>query len=267
MNRQPDISEQILSYYRDLVGKKHPEKVDFWPVLSGHNVRVGGFGEHIILIFEHTGNSGMLTHMGLGLIPSGVIGFPEITDQNKPAVRAKLERHFHTKSTDSVLILHPRFPVDDELHKMLERHEFALGLVSMKVFLSHKGADKPLIREFKQTLAQLGFDPWLDEDAMHAGVELERGILKGFKESCAAVFFITPNFRDESFLASEVNYAIAEKRNKGDRFAIITIVLGFGGVVPDLLRPYVWKEPKGELKALREIVRALPVALGSTYWR
>jgi hypothetical protein len=113
----------------------------------------------------------------------------------------------------------------------------------------------------------LGFDTWLDEDELHAGVELERGILKGFKDSCAAVFFITQNFSDENFLATEVNYAIAEKRAKGDRFAIITIVLESGGVVPELLRQFAWKEPKTQLESLRDIVRALPVRTGAVYWK
>jgi hypothetical protein len=81
------------------------------------------------------------------------------------------------------------------------------------------------------------------------------------KLSCAAVFFITPDFKDEAFLASEVDYAIAEKRQKRDEFSIITlqfVVDGTAGVIPDLLRRFVWKTPKSDLEALREIVRALP---------
>ena len=140
----------------------------------------------------------------------------------------------------------------------------------MKVFLSHKGSDKPRVREFKKTLELLGFDPWLDEDSMRAGAELERAILKGFSDSCAAVFFITPNFKDESYLSSEVNYAIAEKRRKGDTFAIVTIVFDAAASrsnVPALLRQYVWKEPAGDLEALREIVSALPIRAGDVQWR
>ena len=89
-----------------------------------------------------------------------------------------------------------------------------------KIFLSHKGIDKPKVREFKQILEQLGFAPWLDEDAMTAGVELERELLNGFKESCAAVFFVTRAFEDGNYLATEVNYAIAEKRQKKEHFVI-----------------------------------------------
>jgi hypothetical protein len=87
---------------------------------------------------------------------------------------------------------------------------------------------------------------------MPAGTNLERGILKGFADSCAAVFFVTPEFKDEAFLATEVDYAIKEKRAKGEMFSIITPVFGEGaakGKVPDLLHGYVWKEPKSDLVA------------------
>ena len=264
---QPSIQEHLLGNYQQLVARKHPDKLAFWPVLSGHNSKVGQFGSWIVVYFEHTANLVIRSYSDVGAIPPGVIGFAEITDQNKPAVRANLERCFNAKPTDAVLVLNLQKPIDSELQAMLERHEFSMGLVPMKIFLSHKWADKPLVREFKQTLHLLGFDPWLDEDSLHAGEELERGSLNGFKDSCAAVFFITPNFKDENFLASEVNYAIAEKRAKRDRFAIITIVFGKGGIVPELLRTYVWKAPTNNLEAIREVLQALPVRVGNVYWK
>ena len=142
---------------------------------------------------------------------------------------------------------------------------------STKIFLSHKGADKPLASRFFATLKQFGLDPWIDDAAMAAGTELHRGIKRGFKESCAAVFFITPNFRDETYLGHEVNYAIEEKTSKGGRFAVITLVFknekGERGIVPDLLRSYVWKEPADELAALNEIVKAIPIVVGPPSWR
>jgi hypothetical protein len=39
------------------------------------------------------------------------------------------------------------------------------------------------------------------------------------------------------------------------------------GAVPDLLRTYVYKEPKNDLEGLREIVRALPLKVGDVRWR
>lgn len=140
-----------------------------------------------------------------------------------------------------------------------------------KVFLSHKGIDKDLVRRYKNVLEVLGFTPWLDEDAMPAGTELERGLLRGFNESCAAVFFVTPNYADDGYLATEVNYAISEKRAKGDRFAIITLMFhganGATSEVPPLLRTYIWKTPKSELDGFSEIIRALPVQVNTPSWR
>lgn len=54
-----------------------------------------------------------------------------------------------------------------------------------KVFLSHKSADKDIVRRYKAALTSVGIDAWLDEDAMPAGTELERELLKGFEDSCA----------------------------------------------------------------------------------
>lgn len=141
-----------------------------------------------------------------------------------------------------------------------------------KVFLSHKGIDKEKVADFKSTLQLLGYDPWLDEDAMPAGTPLERGLLQGMNDSCGVLFFITPpSFRDEGYLKTEVDYAIQEKRQKGERFAIITLqfVDGDGnmGQIPELLKMYVWKKPKTSLEALREIVRALPIEPSGIDWR
>ena len=135
-------------------------------------------------------------------------------------------------------------------------------IVPARIFLSHKSANKAVVRDYKQTLELLGLKPWLDEDDLAAGAELHREIQKGMKESCAAVFFITPDYKDEKFLRAEIDYAIAEKTQRGDAFSIITLVLpdvaGKTGTVPDLLEPYVWKQPATPLQGLREIIRALP---------
>lgn len=137
---------------------------------------------------------------------------------------------------------------------------------SKRVFLSHKSVDKDLVIDFKETLELLGYEPWLDEEAMPAGTPLERGLNQGMKDSCAVIFFITPEFKDEGFLEIEIDYAIQEKRNKGDKFAIITLQFvgkdGEEASIPNLLRRYVYKTPKSHLEALREIVRALPVVPG-----
>ncbi len=267
----PTANEIIDKEYRKIVEQKYSEYSNVWPILSGYNLLNGTYGNYIICIFKHTGNNSMMASSVVEFndVNTGVIS---ISSQNIDSVRDKVRSSFHLSSMDSVVILAmDGSNLGYELQKLLESHEFVMGVKKMKIFLSHKGADKPLVRLYKQTLELLGFEVWLDEDAMPAGTALHRGILQGFKDSCAAVFFITPNYKDEGFLETEVNYAITEKMNKGDKFSIITLVFsddkGKIGEVPELLKTYVWKQPTNDLEALQEIIKALPVKLGDVRYR
>ena len=270
MENEKSVYDQIIDSYTSLVSSKHPTEVSGWPILTGHNIKHGIFNGWKIIVFEHTGNPAMKSTQGIGHISSGIIGDSQITEDNKAGVRERISRHFCLSRSDALFIFDQRGDIQQDLTAVFLQHEMEMGLCPMSVFLSHKGADKPMVREFKRTLEELGFDPWLDEDAMDAGAELERAILQGFKDSCAAVFFVTPAFQDEAYLATEVNYAMQERREKGDRFSIITLVFSDGsnkGVVPDLLKQYVWKEPAGEVEAFREIVRAIPIGVGPIQWK
>ena len=267
----PTANEIIDKEYRKIVEQKYSEYSNVWPILSGYNLLNGTYGNYIICIFKHTGNNSMMASSVVEFndVNTGVIS---ISSQNIDSVRDKVRSSFQLSSMDSVVILAmDGSNLGYELQKLLESHEFVMGVKKMKIFLSHKGADKPLVRLYKQTLELLGFEVWLDEDAMPAGTALHRGILQGFKDSCAAVFFITPNYKDEGFLETEVNYAITEKMNKGDKFSIITLVFsddkGKIGEVPELLKTYVWKQPTNDLEALQEIIKALPVKLGDVRYR
>lgn len=270
-NDRVQIHNVVLEQYRTLVSSKHPDAIYRWPVLSGANLTVGRFEDFVILYFKHTASPGVFSLTSIGTLSPSLVGDPSINPSNLKSVRERLVKHFGSTTKDAVLLVKLDMSnLRSELDTLLQQHEFVLGLIPMKIFLSHKGVDKPKVREFKQTLELLGFDPWLDEDAMHAGVELERSISQGFKDSCAAVFFVTPNYLDEQYLATEVNYAISEKRKKGAKFSIITLVYeadGKKGKVPDLLEPYVWKEPRNDLEALRELIRALPVRVNEVYWK
>ncbi|EJR82306.1 toll/interleukin-1 receptor domain-containing protein [Bacillus cereus] len=139
-----------------------------------------------------------------------------------------------------------------------------------KIFLSHKGANKPMVRKYFNLLKELGFDPWMDEKDLVNGDPLDRGLLKGMKESCACVFFITPEFKDEDYLADEINYAKREKKEKRERFNIITLQFanekGEKGVVPDILTYEVYTSPNSELEAFNDIIRSLPIRLGNVHW-
>ena len=115
------------------------------------------------------------------------------------------------------------------------------GAKEIKIFLSHKSIDKPVVYRYYHALKTLGFDPWLDETAMTAGANLEREVLHGFEESCAAVFFNQASYKDEKYLATEVDYAIMQKRKKDQKFAIVTLRYPDAAPVPALLMPYIYK--------------------------
>jgi hypothetical protein len=136
-----------------------------------------------------------------------------------------------------------------------------------RIFLSHKSVDKPIVNRYYQALKELGFNPWLDVWDMPAGKNLERDLLKGFQEACAAVFFVTENFKDENYLATEVDYAIQQKRKKREKFAIITLLYSEPDNVPALLRGYVYKPVKNDLEGMWEVIRALPIELGPMRWK
>lgn len=267
----PTASEIIVKEYSSIIVNKYPEYVNVWPIISGYNLLNGCYGDYVICIFKHTGNK-CIKSSSVIEFNSANTGVAEITSANINDVKDKIRYFFHLTSMDSVVILAINCSnLNEELKKLVNEHEIVMGIKKMKIFMSHKGADKPKVRLYKKTLEVMGFDVWLDEDAMPAGTALHKGILQGFKDSCAAVFFITPNYVDEGFLETEVNYAITEKMSKGDTFSIITLVFsdtdGKTGEVPELLKTYVWKQPTTDLEALQEILKALPIRVGEVRYR
>jgi hypothetical protein len=256
----------LLRDYQRAVQRAYPSHVQTWPLLNGWNLLQGAYREWMICVVQDAGFSAMCSQTGIGELSESVVSTGAISDENREEVRHRLEKHFNAGKRDAVVLFDPNGRVAAaELEAMFRRHEMALGLANMRIFLSHKGVDKEMVRRFERLLRQLGFDPWLDDDAMPAGSQPDRAILEGFKDSCAAVFFVTPDFTDETWLATEIEYARAQKREKGDRFAIITLCLsknGQEGQIPDLLKNYIYKKPLHELDAMVEIIRALPIKLG-----
>lgn len=271
MDNASEPYDVLKDVYGPLVAQTHPEHSASWPLLSGADLKIGVFQSWFILLFKHTGNPSSYSISGVGELPRSAIGFDDINDQNLETVRENLYRHFRTNLDDGILIAPPTGEIrQDEFNKMLLRHETAMGLARMKIFLSHKSPDKTMVRGYKALLDTLGFDAWLDEESMPAGAQLDRSLLQGMQDSCAAVFFITPNFADESYLETEINYAIQQRRERPTKFVIITLVFTENGIkprVPGLLAPFVWKEPNSQVEAFREIIRSLPIRVGPVNWK
>lgn len=89
-----------------------------------------------------------------------------------------------------------------------------------------------------------------------------RALGEGMASSCAAVFFVTPQYKDQGYLRSEIDDALQQKLARGEGFSIITLVItddhGNVGRIPDPLNKYIWKEPRTHLEGVRYIVEALP---------
>jgi TIR domain len=137
----------------------------------------------------------------------------------------------------------------------------------VKIFLSHKSQNKDIVRRYFNALKDVGFDPWLDESNMVAGANLERELVRGFDESCAVVFFMTEHFTDENYLATEIDYAIEQKRKKDKKFSIITLRYPGANSIPRLLTRYIYKDVDNDIDGYREIIRGLPIELGSVRWK
>ena len=134
-----------------------------------------------------------------------------------------------------------------------------------RIFLSHRSVDKEMVREYRDTLESMGYRTWMDEYDLRAGDRLERSLQKGMAMSCAVVFFITPEFKDEEYLRLEIDQALRHYTARGDGFRIITLVFGEGDVeVPEPLMTHLYKTPKTPLEGIRTIVRALPHHLSKT---
>ncbi|MFT5893114.1 MAG: hypothetical protein ACI9Y7_003233 [Dokdonia sp.] len=188
-------------------------------------------------------------------------------DYKEGKVFLNLDKLRIIKGLESLEWLKGNFPIDPEINfkeKVIEvrinirKENLKTMSYQKRIFLSHKTANKEIVREYKKTLSVLGYNPWIDEQDMPAGTVAHRAISEGFKDSCAVIFFITTDFEDDRWLRAEIDHAINEKIEKGDKFSIITLVLSEDAIVPEPLKTYIWKSPKNNLEGLRDIISALP---------
>ena len=139
----------------------------------------------------------------------------------------------------------------------------------LAVFLSQHAGQAPAAREYAQTLADLGYEPWTDTDEAAPGVDLNPRLALEFERSCAAIFVLSRQISDATLLSGEVERALDQRRRKRERFAIIALVFERDHdaiVVPPGLRRHC-SEATTVLEGLRVILRALPVKLGPPTWR
>ena len=133
-----------------------------------------------------------------------------------------------------------------------------------RIFLSHKGVNKPLIERVDRALRLLNLKTWFDRDDLVAGDPLLRGVDNAFAQCGAAVFFISGEYVDAGVIRKEVDRAIHETAMRGDAFRVIPLVLAqHGGTderVPTPLQTLVWKTVD-DVDIVPTILRGLPAFL------
>lgn len=135
------------------------------------------------------------------------------------------------------------------------------AMENSRIFLSHKGANKPLIDKVDQALRLLGLKTWFDRNDLAAGDPLVRGVDNAFAECSAAVFFLSGQFADAGVIHREIDRAIHEQAMRADGFRVIPIVLaqhgGSDDRVPAPLKVLVWKTVD-DIDIVPTILKALP---------
>jgi TIR domain len=144
-------------------------------------------------------------------------------------------------------------------------HRRAQMAAKARIFLSHRGADKKLVRDVSDTLELIGVRTWLDEEAMPAGTPIVRALGDGMSDCLAAAFFISDKFRDEAFIRKEVDAALHQQVTNPS-FRIIPLVLtdhgGTDELVPKSLQVLRWVSV-ADTAITPTILRALPPELQS----
>jgi hypothetical protein len=135
-----------------------------------------------------------------------------------------------------------------------------------RIFLSHKGINKPLVEKIDRALRLLNLKTWFDRDDLAAGETLVRGVDNAFSGCAAAVFFISADYVDAGVIGKEIDRAIHEAALRKDSFRIIPLVLaqhgGSDAHVPGPLQTLVWKTVD-DVEIVPGILRALPDVLRS----
>ena len=130
-----------------------------------------------------------------------------------------------------------------------------------RIFLSHKGINKPLVEKIDRALRLLNLKTWFDRDDLAAGDTLVRGVDDAFASCVAAVFFISTDYVDTGVIRKEIDRAVYEATMRKESFRVIPLVLAQHGGrdenVPGPLKALVWKTVD-DVEIVPTILRALP---------
>jgi hypothetical protein len=139
--------------------------------------------------------------------------------------------------------------------------ERRLEVETSRIFLSHKGINKPLVDKIDRALRLINLRTWFDRDDLNAGDPLMRGVHGAFDGCAAAVFFISGDYEDAGVIKQEIDRAAHEQAMRPEGFKTIPLVLsqhgGTDDLVPAPLKTLVWKTVD-DAEIVPTIIKALP---------
>lgn len=104
----------------------------------------------------------------------------------------------------------------------------------ISVFLSHHSADKPAIRQLATALTRRGLLPWLDEDRLSLGVDIDQQLTQAIRAGVVTVVLLTPDSLASGWVDQELRLAMElEARSDPPRRCILPL---FDRLTPDDLR-------------------------------
>jgi putative nucleotidyltransferase with HDIG domain len=112
---------------------------------------------------------------------------------------------------------------------------------SLRVFLCHSSADKPLVRDLFRRLCADGVDAWLDETKLLPGQDWKNKIREAVRASDAVVVCLSKrSVTREGFVQAELRYALDVADEKPEGTIYLNPLLLEDCDVPDRLRQWQW---------------------------
>lgn len=142
VDERPAIAEKVRKCYEKSVLTKYKDARDYWPVISGCDFNIGHYLDYWIFIYVHTGSNAYGYKYPAEASPE-LLGTSQITQDNISLIRAKLEEHYRLKKEDAVFIVKKDMSnLDSECGAAMQKHEYALGLNPIRLFISHCSNDQ-----------------------------------------------------------------------------------------------------------------------------
>src|SRR6478672_11829150 len=102
----------LLRAYQQDVQRRHPADVETWPLLNEWDFLQGTYKDWTIVA--------MCKQAGMSVLSQSTVGVATITEENREAVRRRLETHFNIGKRNAILLFDPNDSCAPEFPAMLQ---------------------------------------------------------------------------------------------------------------------------------------------------